>query len=85
MLGLNSNAKPLFLNSSSGYLSVTLNCLLLDAMDVKFEDCLSFILECLHHHRESYLGDSEAPPFFLGLNGVQGAGKTVLVSLLSWI
>jgi D-glycerate 3-kinase len=47
-------------------------------VDDKSEHCIPFLLERLQEHREKH--GSEAPPFLLGLNGVQGAGKTTLVS-----
>ena len=49
-------------------------------VDDKSEHCISFILERLKAHQTHYKAvGREAPPFFLGLNGVQGAGKTTLV------
>ena len=50
-------------------------------VDDKSEHCIPFILEkikahCDYHKKEG----TDAPPFFLGLNGIQGAGKTTLVS-----
>jgi D-glycerate 3-kinase len=48
-------------------------------VDDKSHFCIPFILERLEVHCQRYAGDENAPPFFLGLNGVQGAGKTVLV------
>ena len=50
--------------------------------DDKSEHCIPFILERLQIHQQKYADDRDAPPFFLGLNGVQGAGKTTLVSVL---
>ncbi|KAL4875447.1 P-loop containing nucleoside triphosphate hydrolase protein [Aspergillus karnatakaensis] len=51
--------------------------------DDKSEHCIPFLLERLKAHQAQYGNDpSQTPPFFLGLNGVQGAGKTVLVSTL---
>lgn len=50
-------------------------------LDDKSEHCIPFILERLQVHRKKYADDQDAPPFFLGLNGVQGAGKTTLVSV----
>lgn len=47
-------------------------------LDDKSQHCIPFILERLAAHRE--LHGEDAPPFFIGLNGVQGAGKTTLVS-----
>lgn len=50
-------------------------------VDDKSEHCVPFIIERLKLHREYHESKGEtAPPFFLGLNGVQGAGKTTLVS-----
>lgn len=44
----------------------------------KLHHCVLFILERFQQHQQKWIG-KERPPFFLGLNGVQGAGKTVLV------
>ena len=53
-------------------------------VDDKSEHCVPFILKRIKAHQESYKqAGKEAPPFFLGLNGVQGAGKTTLVSSTS--
>lgn len=51
-----------------------------DFIDDKSEHCIPFLLERLKIHQERHAGRSDLPPFFLGLNGVQGAGKTTLVS-----
>lgn len=52
-----------------------------EILDDKSEHCIPFIIDRIHAHRESYSQAGEdVPPFFLGLNGVQGAGKTTLVS-----
>ena len=51
-----------------------------EIVDDKSQYCIPFILERIKIHASQYVGDANAPPFFLGLNGVQGAGKTVLVS-----
>ncbi|KAL1301993.1 hypothetical protein AAFC00_002447 [Neodothiora populina] len=52
-------------------------------LDDKSEHCVPFIVERFKNHREHYQSVGEdAPPFFIGLNGVQGAGKTTLVSTL---
>lgn len=57
----------------------------LEIVDDKSQHCIPFLLERLRahaeRHRHSADADADAPPFFLGLNGVQGAGKTVLVCL----
>ena len=50
-----------------------------DIVDDKSEHCILFILQRLEEHQNRYKG-REVPPFFLGLNGVQGAGKTTLAS-----
>lgn len=47
-------------------------------VDDKSEHCIPFILDRLRTHREHH--GENGRPFFLGLNGVQGAGKTTLVS-----
>lgn len=54
-----------------------------EIVDDKSEHCIPFILDkikahCDYHKKEG----TDAPPFFLGLNGIQGAGKTTLVSQL---
>ncbi|KAK5141604.1 hypothetical protein LTR04_002536 [Oleoguttula sp. CCFEE 6159] len=52
-------------------------------IDDKSEHCVPFILERLQAHRIKHESRGNVvPPFFLGLNGVQGAGKTTLVSAL---
>lgn len=54
-----------------------------EIVDDKSQYCIPFLLERLRIHTERHrqtTGSTDAPPFFLGLNGVQGAGKTVLVS-----
>jgi len=53
-----------------------------EIQDDKAQYCIPFILERLEAHRRQHEGEENVPPFFLGLNGVQGAGKTVLVNLL---
>jgi hypothetical protein len=51
-----------------------------EIIDDKSEHCVPFILDRITKHRESYASKGEEPtPFFVGLNGVQGAGKTTLV------
>jgi D-glycerate 3-kinase len=51
-------------------------------VDDKSEHCIPFILEKIDAHRNSHTKEEgkHVPPFFLGLNGIQGAGKTTLVS-----
>ncbi|KAL2385321.1 hypothetical protein RJZ90_001391 [Blastomyces dermatitidis] len=51
-------------------------------LDDKSQYCIPFLLEKLNVHEQKHVGDSSPPPFFVGLNGVQGAGKTALVTLL---
>lgn len=52
---------------------------MVDILDDKSQLCIHFLLEQLCIHEQKYAADSSPPPFFVGLNGVQGAGKTVLV------
>jgi D-glycerate 3-kinase len=52
---------------------------LLKTLDDKSTHCIPFILSRLSLHRAS----ARSAPFFIGLNGVQGAGKTTLVSALA--
>ncbi|KAI9732566.1 MAG: hypothetical protein M1834_003902 [Cirrosporium novae-zelandiae] len=51
-------------------------------IDDKSNICVSFILKGIQVHKERYAADSNPPPFFLGVNGIQGAGKSTLVSTL---
>jgi hypothetical protein len=51
-----------------------------EIQDDKAQYCIPFILERLEVHHRQHEGEENAPPFFLGLNGVQGAGKTALVT-----
>jgi D-glycerate 3-kinase len=48
------------------------------AINEKSELCIPFLLERLRLHRDKSGIDT---PFFLGFNGVQGAGKTTLVCI----
>ncbi|KAK0802698.1 hypothetical protein LTR02_003359 [Friedmanniomyces endolithicus] len=55
-----------------------------EIIDDKSEHCVPFIIERIKQHRRQYEDRGEKPPpFFVGLNGVQGAGKTTLVTTLS--
>ncbi|GAB1744060.1 hypothetical protein NU219Hw_g1095t1 [Hortaea werneckii] len=55
-----------------------------EIIDDKSEHCVPFILHHIKQHREHYTSRGQTPPpFFIGLNGVQGAGKTTLVTTLS--
>jgi D-glycerate 3-kinase len=49
-------------------------------VDDKSMICIPFILNLLQQHRAQH-GDER--PFIIGLNGVQGVGKTTLVKVLS--
>lgn len=51
-----------------------------EIVDDKSEHCIPFLLERLKVHQARHANNPNPPPFFLGLNGIQGAGKTVLVS-----
>jgi D-glycerate 3-kinase len=48
-------------------------------IDDKSPICIPFILSRLRIHQSQ----NPTTPFFIGLNGVQGAGKTTLVKVLS--
>jgi len=50
-----------------------------DIIDDKSQHCIPFLLERLQAHQARHASNPNPPPFFLGLNGVQGAGKTTLV------
>jgi len=45
-----------------------------DIVDDKSSICIPFILDRIAAHQRDH-----DTPFFLGLNGIQGAGKTTLV------
>jgi pantothenate kinase-related protein Tda10 len=52
-----------------------------EIVDDKSEHCIPFILDKIKAHHDYHKKEgTDAPPFFLGLNGIQGAGKTTLVS-----
>ncbi|EFR05265.1 hypothetical protein MGYG_08276 [Nannizzia gypsea CBS 118893] len=51
-------------------------------IDDKSEHCIPFLLTLLEVHKRKHEDNPNSPPFFVGLNGIQGAGKTVLVSTL---
>ena len=53
-----------------------------DIRDDKAQHVIPFILSLLSQHQTQHANDSNPPPFFIGLNGVQGAGKSVLVDIL---
>lgn len=56
-----------------------------EIIDDKSQFCVPFLLDRVTAHQARYGASdaSQTPPLFLGLNGVQGAGKTVLVSAVS--
>jgi len=47
-------------------------------VDDKSEYCIPFLLECIRQRPQKF-ANKTPPPFFLGINGVQGAGKSTLV------
>lgn len=54
---------------------------MIEASENKPRLCVNFIVEKLEL-RNRNTGNEEPPPFFLGVNGAQGIGKTSLVSHL---
>lgn len=50
--------------------------------DDKAQYVVPFILSLLSRHQTQHANEPNPPPFFIGLNGVQGAGKSVLVDIL---
>jgi D-glycerate 3-kinase len=50
--------------------------------DDKAQHVIPFILPLLARHQAQHSSSANPPPFFIGLNGVQGAGKSVLVDIL---
>ena len=54
------------------------HCSKMAIVDDKSEHVIPFLLKRVEQHQKEH-GES-SKPFFLGLNGVQGAGKTTLVS-----
>jgi D-glycerate 3-kinase len=53
-----------------------------EIQDDKAQHVVPFILNLLSAHQQHHSRKPNPPPFFIGLNGVQGAGKTVLVDIL---
>jgi D-glycerate 3-kinase len=53
-----------------------------EIQDDKAQHVVPFILSLLSQYQTLHAQSSNPPPFFIGLNGVQGAGKTVLVDIL---
>ncbi|KAK3897882.1 P-loop containing nucleoside triphosphate hydrolase protein [Staphylotrichum tortipilum] len=52
-------------------------------VDDKSPLCIPFILARLAEHRKRHNGSADVPPLVVGLNGVQGVGKTTLVRALA--
>lgn len=52
-------------------------------VDDKSPICIPFILSRIRASREQNAGQGVARPFIIGLNGVQGVGKTTLVRALA--
>lgn len=50
--------------------------------DDKAQHVIPFILDLLHRHEEAHASSSSAAPLVVGLTAPQGAGKSLLVSLL---
>lgn len=56
-----------------------------EIIDDKSKYCVPFVVEQVRRHQQAYSVCGKFPPaFFVGLNGVQGAGKTTLVCVL-WV
>ncbi|KAL9058215.1 MAG: hypothetical protein Q9206_002026 [Seirophora lacunosa] len=53
-----------------------------DASNDKLQTCVSFIVQQLQR-RDLHSNSKGSSPFFLGINGVQGIGKTSLVSAIA--
>jgi D-glycerate 3-kinase len=52
-------------------------------VDDKSPICIPFILSRLAEYRARHAGEAHPRPFIVGLNGVQGVGKTTLVRALA--
>jgi D-glycerate 3-kinase len=50
-----------------------------EIVDDKSQYCIPFVFERLEEHKTAHANDPNPPPFLLGVNGVQGSGKTILV------
>lgn len=50
--------------------------------DDKAQYVIPFVLDLLKRHEEKYASEESAPPLIVGLSASQGAGKSLLVSLL---
>jgi D-glycerate 3-kinase len=53
-----------------------------EIQDDKGQYVIPFIHSLLSKHQSKHSSNPNPPPFFIGLNGVQGAGKSVLVDIL---
>ena len=54
-----------------------------DVVDDKSKYYIPFIVERLKVHQETNTEQEDPPLFVIGMNGVQGAGKTTLVRRIS--
>lgn len=70
-----SSPRDVILRMSKTYCKINMP----EIVDDKSEHCISFILERLKNKRSR----SEEVPFFVGINGAQGSGKTTLVRMVS--
>jgi D-glycerate 3-kinase len=52
-------------------------------VDDKSPICIPFILSRIAEYRKQHEGETNVRPFIVGLNGVQGVGKTTLVRALA--
>jgi D-glycerate 3-kinase len=52
-------------------------------VDDKSPICIPFILSRIEEYRKQHAGEDNPRPFIVGLNGVQGVGKTTLVRALA--
>lgn len=49
--------------------------------DDRLSHAIPFILDRLDHYRRGFVGITVPPPLILGLNGIQGCGKSTVVSI----
>ncbi|EAQ87212.1 hypothetical protein CHGG_03831 [Chaetomium globosum CBS 148.51] len=52
-------------------------------VDDKSPICIPFILSRIEEYKKQHVGEENPRPFIVGLNGVQGVGKTTLVRALA--
>jgi D-glycerate 3-kinase len=52
-------------------------------IDDKSPICIPFILSRIEAYQKQHAGEANPRPFIVGLNGVQGVGKTTLVRALA--